>query len=256
MTIKILISPLNLIHRAHMSEGMFSAVATNNLSFFRRHRNSLFRIRIDSEYFTPTHVPSFSVSPDTTHLVIPSTASESPSHQRNHSNSCASRSHLSQRSFTPENNLLSQSTPTTDICENSEICVQNNVIVDSAQLNTCAQISTDSPNGQEMVSSFSHNNRRLSISISTSDQLPVINNTHHENSEIQRNQSTSDTVASGTINRQSLPNEIAGSRATLTNGVVISPPRYNDVIKTATRLPSVIVSRPSRSAPRHILFSL
>ena len=47
-----------------------------------------------------------------------------------------------------------------------------------------------------------------------------------------------------------------GSRVVLSNGVVICPPPYCDVINSSARLPSVVVSRPSRPPVRRFLFSL
>ena len=213
----------------------------------------MFRIRIDSEYFTPHHGSSISLSRDTTHLVTGAlaTSSESPSPQRNQSYCGSSSGNNTQNSDSPGHN-------SSYIHNENSASAQDFTTCNSAQSNTraSAQINTQAPDEQETTPPC-HRNRRLSISISTSDPLTVISNSHQsENSEIQRNQTTSDNVASDVINGHPVSNRLVGSRATLTNGVVISPPCYDDVIKSTTRLPSVVVSRPVRAVPRQALFSL
>ena len=84
------------------------------------------------------------------------------------------------------------------------------------------------------------------------------NTDHTQNSEIQPQcQLSQDNVLHRTQTQpRILSNGSTGSRAILSNGVVISPPPYCDVISTAARLPSVVVSGPSRPPSRRILFSL
>lgn len=123
--------------------------------------------------------------------------------------------------------------------------------------------------GQRRQSTPDVSNRGGQISLtsqsactSNSHSAPDVGNNqntdHLENSQSQETANPQNNVSSNsnTTTQCSASNENVGSRVLLSNGVVISPPPYCDVINTNARLPSVIVSRPTRPPSRRILFSL
>ena len=316
---------------------------------FRRHRNNVFRIRVDSEYFAHNIGSSFSVPHDTTELVTDTSASTlssptgSPPPHRTHSS--ISRSDSSFRTCGLSENIASAQRTNTEIaaCNNymtSGVPRANNVVSsditrsdsassgeshangacsgDTHASDSCAGVTrTNEASSSEARASvasssetrtsgacsgvtrandasydemftgvgcsgetrangassglitFKHSqintqntntNHQLSINISTSNPCPNVTNSsgsrQQENGEFQRDQSIQNSVMPNATNRQLPACNITGSHATLSNGVVISPPPYCDVINTSARLPSVVVSRPERPQARRILFSL